>query len=247
MSINIQNIIKSAANCRAFFIDLVFPVECLGCDLHGEWLCGVCFDSIKIKAEQKCIMCGMPQVDNSICSHCRPDFYLSKLWLATNYDQALVRTLVRKFKYYFVKDLALDAADIIEKFLEGPVFRGQEILSKKDLILLPVPLHKKRLRWRGFNQSELIAVELGMRFGWRVEVDSLVRIKNTPPQAKRKEAERHHLANSFGISKEGAELKGKTVVLIDDVVTSGATIDECAKTLKQAGVARVWGLALARG
>ena len=113
-------------------------------------------------------------------------------------------------------------------------------------VLVPVPLHSRRLRERGYNQSALLAAEVGKRNGLPVVTDSLVRLRHTKAQVKTAGAEerQRNLAGAFGC--RNAKLAGRRVLVVDDVCTTGATLNSCATALRAAGAASVWGLALAR-
>jgi ComF family protein len=113
-------------------------------------------------------------------------------------------------------------------------------------VLVPVPLHTRRLRERGYNQSALLADEVGKRNGLPVVTDSLVRLRHTKAQVKTTSAEERqsNLAGAFGC--RDANLAGKRVLLVDDVCTTGATLNSCAIALRDAGASSIWGLALAR-
>ena len=113
-------------------------------------------------------------------------------------------------------------------------------------VLVPVPLHSRRLRERGYNQSALLAAEVGKRNGLPVVTDSLVRLRHTKAQVKTAGAEerQRNLAGAFGC--RNAKLGGRRVLVVDDVCTTGATLNSCAIALRAAGAASVWGLALAR-
>jgi ComF family protein len=113
-------------------------------------------------------------------------------------------------------------------------------------ILIPVPLYPRRKRVRGYNQSALLARELGRHVGLPVEEGALVRERNTPSQAERLSAKERkvNVAGAFGYRGQG--LQGQRVLLIDDVATTGATLDACAQALRQAGAASVWALTFAR-
>ena len=113
-------------------------------------------------------------------------------------------------------------------------------------VLVPVPLHSRRLRERGYNQSALLAAEVGKRNGLPVVTDSLVRLRHTKAQVKTAGAEerQRNLAEAFGC--RNAKLAGRRVLVVDDVCTTGATLNSCAIALRAAGAASVWGLALAR-
>jgi ComF family protein len=125
-----------------------------------------------------------------------------------------------------------------------------KLLNKGDFgnsLWIPVPLHKKKLRWRGFNQSAEIARELSFTLGGQLHEDALEKIKETPDQVTLQQDERkENLLGAFQL-KNPAFVRGKKILLVDDVFTTGATMEECAKVLKQAGAREVWGVAIARG
>jgi ComF family protein len=115
----------------------------------------------------------------------------------------------------------------------------------KDALLIPIPLSKKRLLWRGFNQSEILARELVTAFNYSISHD-LKRNKYSRPQAELSEQERlNNIKDSFFWA--GTALEGKTIILIDDVITTGATLNEAALTLKKYGAGKIYGLVLAKG
>lgn len=112
--------------------------------------------------------------------------------------------------------------------------------------IIPVPLHPKRLRWRGFNQSLLLARQVGRMYGLPVDPFVLYRHKETPPQTRLTEEERRrNVRRAFSI-KGQSSLTGQSLLLVDDVYTSGATVNECSRALKQAGAKEVYVLTLAR-
>ena len=111
---------------------------------------------------------------------------------------------------------------------------------------LPISLHKKRKRWRGFNQAEIIARELKNYFDIDMSTEKLIRIKHKKAQAKLGEEERkNNIKNCFGW--QGDRLNKRNIILVDDVVTTGSTLNECAKVLKENGAGEVWGLVVAKG
>lgn len=119
-------------------------------------------------------------------------------------------------------------------------------VPKKNILIIPVPLHPKRLRWRGFNQSEKIADIIASNLQIPIDSTSLKRIKFKTPQAKLKKEDRiKNISNNF--NWHGNKLNQQNIILIDDVTTTGATLNECAKVLKANGAKEVWGLVLANG
>ena len=149
--------------------------------------------------------------------------------------QGTIREGVHSLKYRNVRAAAPTLAGLLGPSLE-PAPPGDA--------LVPMPLHRKRLRRRGYNQSALLAREVGKLTGLPVEENVLVRTRDTPPQVGLSYAERvRNVAGSFACA---GDVEGRSFILVDDVVTTGSTMFACAETLKAAGAASVWGLALAR-
>lgn len=150
----------------------------------------------------------------------------------------VIRQAVYQLKYNNIRTLATPLARLLYEFIiENPI-PGE--------ILVPVPLHSKRLRERGYNQSALIARQLLKMLDIPVVNDCLFRQRHTPSQATSTNIAQRQSNVRHAFSSQHDGLKDKQVILIDDVATSGATLNACANTIKTAGVASVWGLVLAR-
>jgi len=152
--------------------------------------------------------------------------------------EGAVREAIHQLKYRSVKALAAPLAQLVGEYL-----------SEKSLpfeVMVPVPLHPHRLRNRGYNQSLLVAQELAEIRSMPLVEDVLVRLSDTSPQAKTRSAEERQKNVAQAFSCRRLELEGKRVLLIDDVCTSGATLNACAAALKAGGAASVWGLTVAR-
>lgn len=216
---------------KNFLLNIFFPKFCLGCQKEGTYLCQDCQALIDISSKI---------------------FYqnkeLSRLYFATDYKNFVVKRLIQKFKYEpFAKSLSQALVSLIIIYfqnLENPV----EFLTQPNgFILTPVPLSKKRLRWRGFNQTKEIAHELSQWLKIPVFSDVLSKSKDTIPQLTLpQEARKENVRGAF-FCKEPGVIKNKIVLLVDDVFTTGATMEETAKTLKQAGAKDIWGIVVARG
>jgi len=152
--------------------------------------------------------------------------------------EGTIRQAVHQLKYNNLRTLALPLAKLMKEYLAANPLPVE--------VLVPVPLHRKRLKERGHNQSQLLAEELGKLAAMPVVNDVLIRKHYTPPQARTTTVEERwsNVTNAFTCISD--KIKDKNVLLIDDVSTSGATINACAKALKDAGAALVWGLVLAR-
>jgi ComF family protein len=148
-----------------------------------------------------------------------------------------MRQAILQFKYRQLKAMAAPLAQLLAEYLHSHPMIGE--------ILVPVPLHPKRLRQRGYNQASLLAEELSKIIGLPVEEDALLRVQDVAPQARTKSAaERHqNVRTAFACNKD---IANKQILLIDDVCTTGATLDACAVALKNAGATSVWGLTIAR-
>jgi ComF family protein len=149
-----------------------------------------------------------------------------------------MRQAIHQLKYRNLRALAVPLAELLNDYLTANPLPGE--------VLVPVPLHPRRLRERGHNQSQRLAEELSNLTNLPVTGDCLIRKHHTPPQARTATVEerRSNVTNAFTCVND--RLQDKQVLLIDDVSTSGATLDACAKALKTAGATSVWGLVLAR-
>lgn len=152
--------------------------------------------------------------------------------------EGMARQAIHHLKYNNFRALASPLAQLLKDYLQV------KLLPRE--VLVPVPLHPHRLRERGYNQSSLLAKELGKLTGLPVVEGSLLRFRDTPAQTRAASAEvrRNNVDGAFACQDH--KLQGKQVLLIDDVCTTGATLDSCAVALKKAGTSSVWGLTLAR-
>lgn len=241
-----------------FILDLLFPVYCLGCSAEGKWICGNCLEKIEFLKKQACPICGVESKTGARCFNCRAKTELDGVIAATAYfgkerKESLAKKAIHIFKYQFVKDLAGPLAAIIGRQIknrqvvkiEKTFIFGPDMNNK---LIVPVPLHPKRFRWRGFNQAELLAENLAKYFKLPLEKTALARQKNNIPQAEvRDRRERMENIKDAFICVDGAKVKDKIVILVDDVATTSATLGECAKALKNSGAKEVWGVVAARG
>ena len=214
---------------KALFLDIFFPIECLGCGLPDKWLCEQCFSQLSLNKNFFETIDFFPS-------------YLDGFFIASDWQQKILQKLIHSYKYNFNRELA----EILGRLL---IIKFKHILTVyselREVTLLPIPLHKKRKAWRGFNQAELLAEILAENFNVDLRGDLLKRIKNTKPQVGLKSLKRAE--NISGAFQVMGEARGQTFLLLDDVITTGSTMNECAHVLKQAGADKVYGLAVARG
>lgn len=229
------------------FFDLLLPPLCLNCEAPvggNQTLCPDCWKAINFVAPPWCASCGapfeVPVEAGTLCGECiayPPDFSAARS--AMIYDDASKR-LILGFKH----NDRLHPAEALAGWLHRA---GAELWDKTDAII-PVPLHRWRLFKRRYNQAALLAHELGKRAGKSVVVDGLIRVIATPAQGHmNREDRKRNVAGAFSVNPRRADvLAGKTVVLVDDVFTTGATVNECSRILRKAGVGEVYVLTLAR-
>lgn len=242
-----------------FVLNILFPIYCLGCGHEGEWICEECSGKIKLLKKQACPVCGAESRTGARCFNCRAKTELDGVIAATAYfkkdrKESLAKKAIHIFKYRFVKDLAGPLAILMIRQLknrqivkeEKTFIFGPDIIE--DRVIVPVPLHAKRFRWRGFNQAEILAENIANSFKLPLEKTVLARQKNNIPQAEIKDRRERleNIRNAF-ICMDGVKIKDKIVILIDDVATTSATLGECAKALKSSGAKEVWGVVAARG
>lgn len=240
-SINLKSKIR---NLKYFLLDILFPIQCLGCKSEGEWVCCACKKTIPISDFQVCPICKSSKTNGSICETCKnhENIYFDKIIIATKYEKNhLIQKTIKTFKYRFIKDLNIFLSDLISQTLQ------QNIDNLKDFILIPVPLHKKRQKWRGFNQSELLAEQISQTFQIQLRKNLLTRIKNTKSQAELHKKEREeNLCNAFIIENKN-QILNKNFILIDDICSTSTTLNECAKVLKESGAKEVICAVVGRG
>jgi ComF family protein len=244
--------------------NFLYPPRCAVCGdrfgLAAEGrVCATCLARVEKIRAPICAICGGPMqsanansataieaaASESRCTDCvdRPPNFararaVARYRPAAESDHRSLPSLIRRHKY------GLDQS--LQKALGE--FLGQELpFSTADCdLVIPVPLHRRRLWWRGFNQAALLARTIARRLDKPLELGALVRVRMTPPQTDQDhDARRRNVRRAFSVARP-VRIKGRRVLLVDDVMTTGATVDECARVLIAAGAARVDVLTLAR-
>jgi len=228
-------------------LDLFLPPLCLVCDepVGGTaTLCPTCWKKIQYISLPFCACCGVPfdfpVADGTLCGACLEDAPQFKSARAALLYDDVSKILVLGFKHGDRTHEAKAMAVWMQR-------AGGAFWEQADA-LMPVPLHRWRLFHRRYNQSALLAKEIGALTGKRVLFDVLKRLRATPSQGHLKRKERkENVRGAFGVSDKYKKLvENKTLLLIDDVLTTGATVNECARTLLKAGAKQVYVLTLAR-
>ena len=237
------------------FIDLIYPPMCPVCgdflrdngvnsDRPGFPVCLSCLDEFSDVGHPCCTVCSRPFVSwvegDHPCGACLRKWpFYSKVIVPYLYEGTLM-SAIHQFKYggksYLAKSLG--------PFLAS--FAGERLNGIDGLLVMPVPLHPKRLRERGFNQSLLLARHVASQLGVELDFLSLRRIRYTQPQTGLKKDERRkNVRKAFGLI-DPKVVKKRTVILVDDVTTTGNTLNECARILKRAGAENIYCAVLAR-
>lgn len=222
---------------KEIILDLLFPLHCVGCNREGHFICFACLQSIRKLKEPVCERCGIPIVEGKTCYYCRNELFEVDGIRAPFLFEGVIREAIYSFKYGYLKSIASCIAGLLWKYIQSINLSGD--------VIVPVPIHKSRMRQRGYNQSLLLSRELGKLCGLPVDDKSLLRVRDTKSQtALSLQDRRINVHDAFICSSES--INGKKVLLIDDVCTTGATLEACAGVLKKSGALSVWGLTLAR-
>jgi ComF family protein len=225
--------------------DFFFPVFCFGCGKEQTFLCNSCEQRLHQTLSQQCFLCQKNQtLYGERCSPCQSKSSpLDAVYGAYCYDIPLLKELLHTYKYQFVETLAKPLGQLFAENLSA------SSLPMPD-VLMPVPLHPRRLRFRGFNQSLLLAQAVSKNLASYFAIPlltTLCRVRFTKPQQKAKNREERlaHMQNAFALAAN-ADVQGKVIWLIDDVATTNGTLTACASVLKEAGAKKVYGVVLAR-
>jgi len=231
---------------KNFILDLIFPKQCYGCNQEESYLCEECFKKIELNKKFYCIICKRQTQFSELCEQCRQSYALNAVWVTSDYNNKILQDLIHGFKYSNLQEISEILVDLMISYLKENKILEVFGANSSNSIFLPVPLHKKRYLNRGFNQSELLAGHLSNFLQIPTE-KFLVRRKNTPSQIDLKKIERqNNVKDAFTLINSNELDKKKKVILIDDVVTTGSTLNECAKVLKTAGFNEIYGLVIAQ-
>jgi ComF family protein len=217
-------------------LDLLFPPRCAGCGRVGVLFCAACQAQIEPIAPPVCLRCGRPHRGAGLCADCRRSASCLDEIAAAAVFAGTLRQAIHAFKY--------DNGRALAPILGARLAENWRVARRSADVIIPVPLHAARLAERGYNQSVLLARILAEATGVPIREDVLVRHKATQQQALLNAAERRaNVKDAFICQGDVGNLR---VVLVDDVCTTGSTLEACAEALRGAGAASVWALTLAR-
>ncbi len=226
------------------FLELIYPpyLHCVSCRLRyptqDSALCAQCSDALPWVGPYRCDICGMPvNAYTPICDACQQEQHaFTRAWAVFMYE-GVIKRLIYRYKYSGEATLTAPFAQWMQNEYTALGWNAE--------LIIPVPLHPLRRRQRGYNQAQLLAEALSKQLHIPIDVKLLLRIVNTKTQTKLGRHQRlENLKHAFKAEKSES-IKGKTVLLVDDVYTTGATADQCSEVLKRAGAARVFLLTLA--
>ncbi len=240
---------KHVDKMMSFLLELFFPSFCLGCQKEGVLLCQDCNSTLEISEYNYCL-CSKPLrlptgSRSGKCQNCQ-DKKLAGLYFALPYkEKFLTKKLIYQFKYKpYLKTLAKDLDSILVEHLVLAKNNTEDIWENS--VLIPVPMDMKKMKNRGYNQSAELAKELSKTLKIPVILGNLVKIRQTLPQMELSAKDRQENLKGAFFVKNAPEIKNKKIFLVDDVYTTGATMEECATVLRTAGTKQVWGIVLSR-
>jgi len=215
-------------------LDLVFPKTCVGCGKFGNYLCDSCLQKVEYFDTQVCCECYKQAIGGGTHPYCQKRNGLDGIISLVNYKKP-VRELIQQLKYRF-------STTFLDE-IEGKFKLDKTLVKGKNWTILPLPLHKTRQNFRGFNQAELLGKIVANKLNLGFESQILKRVIKTKPQVGLSKQERSD--NVINIFKVKDNLSDQNYFIFDDVWTSGASLKAACRELKKAGAGEVWGLTLA--
>lgn len=237
-------------------LDFVYPQHCVICKKYLKReerdVCEVCWNSLVTLPAPFCPYCrSLYEPGDTECSFCQSvgktieDHKVFMVRSLGRFDD-YYEELIHRFKYGKKIPLGKRLAQRLGETINGdPNFLESDLKTQNSCFLIPVPLHKSRYRERGFNQSEIIAEEISNVTGLSVLKNALKRQKNTKDQTNLSPEQREENVRGAFVVTQPEMINGKKIILVDDVITTGATLSECARMLKQAGAERILGMTIA--
>jgi len=230
-------------------INLFYPAICRGCSRKiDKFDCNICDDcakKIKERLPPFCIKCGRQLKGDSelmaMCQNCKKDKpFFDKAWSACHYDN-LLKNLIHDFKYKKITSLSKDFTALLINFMK------KYHIGRDSQIILSIPMHPDRLFQREINHADILAKALGRNLGIPYSGNTLKKTKNTPLQSKlKRDARIKNLRSSFYL-KDKSIVRNKNIMLVDDLFTTGSTVNECSRVLKDSGAGYIEVITLARG
>lgn len=228
-----------------FFAEILFPSICYSCKKSGSYLCEECFERISTLPHPVCPHCSVALPNGILPMACKNILGIQKLYVCADYKNEIIQKLIKDIKYRRAYKLTEHLASFAYWWMNSKGYLKE--LQRKNTLLVAVPSHKKKEKQRGFNHAEKITSKISELANIPHNNNVLVKNKNTRAQVETlsREERLKNVKGVYGVKNKKA-LLGKTIILVDDVITTGSTMRECAKTLRRAGASEVWGLAIAK-
>jgi ComF family protein len=217
------------------------PPQCLGCQVEGAALCEACASAEVLSFGERCWQCNAISPGCRTCEHCRHNYSPRFVWITTNYED-LAQRLVKSYKFRHLRVAVLSIAPLmVDTFLS---FKSDEDITQSNYLVVPVPTATKRIRTRGFDHSELLARTISRKL--HLQFRLCLRRLGQVNQVGATRSIRLAQAEGQYFVKNKREVAGRNILLIDDVVTTGATLRAATKVLRAAGAKHVDALVFAK-
>lgn len=221
-------------------LDVLFPPKCITCGSKNGWFCEKCLNAIPLTPQSVCKKCGNILAAQQACHQCQlyPLNHIDGIYSFAPFEGHLIRPAIHGLKYKGYKVLAGPLGQLLIR-----AYHRYDITAD---VIIPVPLHQSRFKERGYNQSAALAKELSRILDIPLSTQILSRTRKTEVQARLTGKERRQNVYQAFVCHNSNSLQGRTILLIDDVCTTGFTMDACAAALKEGGAMCVWGLTVAK-
>lgn len=217
-------------------IDFLLPIQCIGCSIQGTYLCEPCAHSLPFPI-QRCPVCRKNSLAGLTHEMCKDKTMLSGMYSLWKYE-GTARNIIHSIKYHFAYDMVKECTSRALTHAYFPVDVS---------FATAIPSHSKRQNWRGFNPADKIAHVVALHMHWRYIPEVLVKHETDPQVQHTRQERQKNIHGAFSVnSKTTAPIDGASIVLIDDVYTTGSTMEEAARKLKQSGAKDVYGFTLCR-
>ena len=227
-----------------FCVETVFPASCYGCASADSYLCEDCVGRVGALPQPQCPHCGTRLPFGELPKACRAHLRVSRFFCCANYRDPSVRAIIHDFKY----QRAFALADPLAQYMYAWLVRNgyATIFTKENVLVVPVPSHPRRQRERGFHPAGKLA-ELFARHTNLEYADALIKTRNNQAQVETKNAmERRENVKGVFVLNKPELVHGRTILIIDDVCTTGATLTECARAIRAGKPKAIWALAMAK-
>lgn len=227
-------------------LNALFPRTCVLCACRGSWLCPACWQRLARPLPFACPGCGRDAGDGGTCPRCHATLrYLRGAWSVGRYADEELRAVLHALKFEGVADVAQPLAALLLRVLERPPVRERLARRGTRWVLVPAPADPRRRRIRGLHPPQLLAERLATLSN--LPLADVLRRRHRPPQTElTDDARRRNLIGAVTVA-DALAVSGCSAILVDDVLTTGATASACAAALVRAGVRSIWALTLARG